>query len=331
VAITYVLAAYSLTVRKARDSTALPLDNFNGVGGDVLVALRGFLAWVKDNPVHDKDEKRLFEVGSGNATNKRTLKVTTEGGEYGYESTFRNAVTGQPSGTRTMDDAELLPLRTWFFVPKSRTTALMLTERVGSHGVAGAMRTHFTMAFQAKYPGYTVDLKPLAPADAFGAAFDEGAVRAIHLVKHTIPDDLAAQFELSAGTGTVLGSVTTVIQAPRRGLLPKKAIKDVLAGTKTASSLLSVGGADYDELRVEVRVGRSRRVLNVTTQAPPRVTFPFPATVTGRPTDGDVWEAATALAADLAPHIGLTGTLDQPMTWTPALNDVRLPVPPPSS
>lgn len=328
-AITYVLAAYSLQVRKSGDSTPLVLDNFDGTGGDVLVALRGFLTWVKANPIHDKDEKRLFEVKSGAATTRRIMKVTTEGGEYGYASTFRNAVTGVQSGTRTVDDAELLPLRTWFVVPKSRTTALMLTERVGVHGVAGALRTYFSSAFQAKFPGYKIDLKPLAPSDAFAAAFDEGQVRAIHLVRHTIPADLAAQFELGAGDGKALGSMTTVIQAPRRGLLPKKAIKAVLDGTTNASSLLSVGGSDYDELRVEVRVGRTRRVLNVTTQSPPRVTFPFPATITGRPTDAEVWTAAKDVADDLASYVGLTNALDQPMSWTNPLKAVRLPVPPP--
>lgn len=321
----YALAAYTVTVHKSHlPKTKLPLNDFDGSGGDLLVELRGFFAAVESAPILDEVAQTFFSVVKIDQA-KRHLMVSTEGGEFGFRARLQNVRTKVVTAQRTEEDAELLPLRSWLLLPMARTTGLMLTERFRGRGAATPIHEQFKLAFRARYPGFIVEFKPVAPEAAFKKAFDEGEIKRIVLTRHGIPNDIADNFGVPQ-KDRPLGTLTTVISAKRFGVIPKKPFKSVLDGATKVTGLLSVGGETYNEIRVEVTFGGSRRMLNVTTVEPPRVTFPF-GKDRERPTNNVVWTEARRIAAELAPFLGFESALNQDFKWSKESIAARLPVP----
>lgn len=325
-ATTFALAAYTMHVHKKRDTKNLqPLDDFDGAGSDLLVLAHAYHEWVRNNPIHDRREKRLFEVLTV-ARKKRRLNIKTESGDYGFESRLRNVKTGAATATRTEDDAELLALRSSIFVPKGKDKALLLTERVGRRGQVSIFSRTFKEAFAAKYPDHMLVIEAVAPAEAIAESFEHGGLKSITLSKHSIPPDVADRFKMS--DGVELGTMATVIRAKKGHFFSRNTadeIEKALKDPQVRRSLLTVGAEEYNELHVQLQVGKTLRNVDVSNSGAPKVTFPFDTS--SRPSDGEVWDTASAIAEDLAPYFGLTNALDQPFTWSAASKSLVLPVP----
>jgi hypothetical protein len=115
--------------------------------------------------------------------------------------------------------------------------------------------------------------------------------------------------------------------------LTKKTIEKVVSGDTDVSSLLEWQGVSYQDLRVEVRVGRSTRTVSVASGKTPVVTFDIDEELLddeGDLTDNVFYQEASKVALDLAEDIGLTrsSVAEQQFTWPSDWNDYRLEVPP---
>jgi len=176
-------------------------------------------------------------------------------------------------------------------------------------------------------------IEAVAPAEAIAESFEQGGLKSITLSKHSIPTDVADRFKMS--DSLELGTMATVIRAKKGHFFSRNTADEIpkaLNDPQVRRSLLTVGAEEYNELHVQLQVGKTLRSVDVSNSGPPKVTFPFDPP--SRPSDDEVWDAAGSIAEDLAPYFGLTNALDQPFTWSAANKSLELPVPdevPPST
>jgi hypothetical protein len=253
-------------------------------------------------------------------------------GEYGVTSQFEERGSGTPRFNRERSDVEILKFRNLLILPKDREVGLFLTERAHNRGVYSLFTGGLYKAFKKRFPEYLIEVSNLSPEAAVSRVLSEGKVKKIRLVRNSVPRDIADRYELSQHE-EMLGTLETVISAPRRKSLTKKTIEKVVSGDTDVSSLLEWQGVSYQDLRVEVRVGRSTRTVSVASGKTPVVTFDIDEELLddeGDLTDNVFYQEASKVALDLAEDIGLTrsSVAEQQFTWPSDWNDYRLEVPP---
>lgn len=317
------LAGYTLRVTKVRESTPLPLENFDGSGGDLLVFLHAYFQGLQAHRFLDEHKKKALRT-AGLSTDRRRLDVITQGGDYGFESVLENVDTGIVTANRTVDDVEMVPIRTSVLVPMTRATGLMLTERVQRRGILSMFAPTVKRTFRSIYSGYVLHIEAVAPADAFAQILADGQVRKVRLAKHVLPADIADRFGLS--NRAEVGDLELVLKIPR-GFFPKDRLLDFVSETASRGGYVSVGGEEYDSVKVEVHTPEGKvRTLNVSTGRAPAATWDYyDGDLT--PTDEFVREVCTGLMEEMAPSLGMTGALSQHFDWTPSMLDLVYEIP----
>ncbi|MGV9345785.1 hypothetical protein ACWDSD_13420 [Streptomyces spiralis] len=325
------IAAYKIVVHRRQKKEPLPLDNFTETGIDLLQVIYGYLAFLKEEGF-DNSENNTVLRSQEIAQQNRHLRVSLARGEYGVTSQFEERGSGNPRFNRERSDVEMLTFRNLIILPKGREVGLLLTERVGNRGVYTAFSTGLQRAFRKRFPEYIVEVNNLTPEAAVSRVLDQGELKKIRLVRNSIPGDIADQYELDHHERE-LGTFETVITAPRRRFLAKKAITKAINGDTQVSSLLEWQNVNYDDLRVEVQVGRSSRTVSVSSGKTPLVTFDIDQELLdheGDLSDDVFYQEALKIAVELAEDVSLTrpSVAEQQFAWPSDWNDYRLEVPP---
>ncbi|NYV73454.1 hypothetical protein [Streptomyces sp. UH6] len=325
------IAAYKIVVHRRQKKEYLPLDNFTESGIDLLQVFHGYLTFLQEEGFDDSDNDtvlRSHEI----SRHHRHIRVTLARGEYGVRSQFEERGSGAPRFNRERTDVEMRNFRSLLILPKGREVGLFLTERVGNRGVYTAFSTGLRRAFRKSFPEYVVEVNNLAPEAALARILDQGEIKKIRLVRNQIPGDIADQYDLGQHERE-LGTFETVISAPRRRFLPKKAIAKVISGDAQVSSLLEWQEVNYDDLRLEVQVGRLSKTVSVSSGKTPLVTFDIDQELLdpeGDLADDVFYREALKIAVELAEDVSLTRTsvAEQQFSWPTSWNDYRLEVPP---
>lgn len=325
------IAAYKIVVHRRQKKDPLPLDNFTESGSDLLKVVHGYLAFLKEEGFDNSDNNTVLRSPEIIQHN-RHIRVTLARGEYGVKSQFEERGSGTLRFNRETSDVEMLKFRSLIILPKGREVGLLLTERVGNRGVYTAFSAGLRRAFRKRFPEYIVEVNNLAPEAALSRVLDQGEIKKIRLVRNSIPGDIADRYELNHHERE-LGTFETVITAPRRHFLAKKAIKKVISGDTQVSSLLEWQDANYDDLRVEVQVGRSTRTVSVSSGKTPLVTFDIDQDLLdheGNLPDDIFYQEALKVAVELAEDVSLTrpSVAEQQFVWPSDWNNYRLEVPP---
>lgn len=327
----YSIAAYKITVNRRQKKDPLKFDNFNGGGSDLLKVLHGYLKSLQEDGFDNPDSKKVINA-SEVSHNNRHIQATLGLGEYGVESIFEERGSGAPRFNREQTDVEILRYRNLLILPKEREVGLLLTERIHNRGVYSMFSTGLRRAFRKRFPEYVLDVNNLSPEAAVSRVLDGGQVKKIRLVRNSVPRDIADRYELGQHE-TELGTMETVISSPRRSSLSKKLIEKVVHGEADVSRLLEWQGVEYNDLRVEVRTGRTTRTVSVASGRTPVVTFEVDDELLdadGVLSDEAFYQEAIKVALDLAEDISLTrsSVAEQQFTWPEDWNDYRLEVPP---
>ncbi|MFI7518956.1 hypothetical protein [Micromonospora globbae] len=283
----------------------LPLDNFDGTGSDLAPFLYAFCNGLTETPYQHKDEGKYLIAETVRAED-RTIYTTIRSGSHGYQSTLRDVETHQDTYERQANEAELIPLRNLFVVPRNSLAGIFLTERVGVRGLKSSLDSILTRSFGAAFPGFAIDLSPLAPEAAVKASIEEGELKKIRLVRYGIPSDIADQYNLGAHEDE-LGVMELILKPDRALSFPKHKVRKAL-NDNSLPAMLEIRGLDYHDIKLEVKVGRSMRTLTVTQERPPRVTFPLPENKklpSGRPADETVYEVASEVVEELARDLAI--------------------------
>ena len=272
----YSVAAYTFKIRQkyasATSANYLRLTNFDQSNSDLLQFIYAFCNSVTTKPIKHKTEGKYLQVLNVNEQG-RIIRSEMESGGYGLRSRLVDVEMNSESYQRTINDAELLPLRNLFAVPLDSPTGLFITERVGIRGLKSTFVAALQRSFGRTYPDFALDVNALAPEQAVKSSLDKGELKGIRLVRYGIPRDLEEQYYLGAHEKEI-GTVETILKPDRGMPFSKRRLEQALESDDRAG-LLEWRGLDYHDIKLEVKVGRQTRTLTVTKDKPPRVTFPI--------------------------------------------------------
>jgi hypothetical protein len=253
-------AAYHVRVKERYSRTYQPLDQING-NVDFL------------NFVHDVLEECKAEFDNDTAAERisKTQQIAVDGrvitgrilvGDYGQACDVINASDASTVFQKKVSHADALPFYFRIEIPAGADEALFLIEKSRKTSPTTAFRRMLNSRFSGKFPELTLTIDPVLPASVFDAFLAKGQVQKITFIKMGLPTDIANLLE--GGHQEAYGKTEFVVSAGRNRLLPIK--KSLLSGDnpkKAIQDLYELKDLDYDNIKVDVKLGRNRRSVDL--------------------------------------------------------------------
>jgi hypothetical protein len=323
----HAFAGYAIKIRRHREKEALPLDNFDGAGADLLKEFYGFFLQLSERPHDVKTQEASIEAHAIEAKDRR-LHVKLALGSYGRQSRIRNRETGEVLFQKEEDHVDLSDLRNYLILPEGSDTGFLFTERLHGQGLRSVLESSFRKAFDAKYAGYTIEFNSVTSEAAYKSYLERGEIKAIRLVRTSIPDDLAAVFEVEEEE---LGTLETILRPRRNKSFRKNRIQDVLSGARDVSSVLQWRDVQYSEVKVQVKIGGTMRTVSVSSGTTPAMLYDLDEELDKdgvELTDDWAYGKAAQYAEDLALSMGMSAdVMRRNFEWPGDWDQYRLEVP----
>lgn len=295
------LAAYSVNVWNPHDREDEYLSDFDGEGGDVLDFLGTVLGGIKAKTLDQVELQQAFSIPRLDKRN-RTLSGIIETGRYGHESDLINVKTSKVVYQRKKTDAEMLPFYFYFEIPEGVEEGILILQRTSAFGIRKILAWVLKVAFEKQYPEYKLKIAPVV-AESEVKKFIKGKIQKIHLIKKTIPADIADSYD--KGHHEVHGTVELVIRASKRSTLPMNTWLSGIFQNRRPGGVFAVDEEDfaYDNVRAEVKIGHATRTVDAA--RPERIRSYFDVTdkvqigPKGHPLYNSIQEQADKLAEEL--------------------------------
>ncbi len=183
-------------------------------------------------------------------------------GEYGIVSELVNTITGEQR-SRSNNDAEVMPFSFGFMYSGgnvNRGIAVFQTE--GRYG----MKTYFTKRFKTflydKYEGLNIDISTIAPIQYIRGVMKSGFLNKLRMLKFVAPRDTNARLGVNEGIDVkeerIFSNLTGFIERNRELILKR------IERGNDLREIINLEDFDYDELRMEFKIGKSVKTLNLT-------------------------------------------------------------------
>ncbi|OBB14697.1 hypothetical protein A5761_15355 [Mycolicibacterium setense] len=314
----HTAAAYEVMlapIRKPKET--LPLDNFDGDGGDFLRFFASFVnsmpkgCLVRDGSKSYGDPAEVLMAGC-------TYSCRLVSGTAGISSDFRQR-GDNPAYRRTPEDFEEMTFGVYLLRPPNAKVGFLIIERIGDRTITQVFRTKLVEHFRAMYPGVMLSLSRTAHTDAWHEAEAQGeslAVKTLTIVHRSPGQGQMSQFGIGGLTKKV-GEYRRVLkftdEPESAGFLAKA--RNYFMGPPAVSAtggLTSTtgeddGGADEDEhdaaneLIAEIRYpGQGIQSIRCSGARPQAIKYDISVTPGGENAHNEYVTAAKALARSLA-------------------------------
>lgn len=298
----HILHGYVITVKERRGEPQL-LGNLDGSGTRLIDEMAEFLVLYQKKHWRDEDDAesalRVRAVYPNDADLPDVLAAEVEAGQGGRTSEFvdltEEGLGEEVAFRRKKHHAELVKVLVLAKLPELRTQGFLIVHSPHGYGIKTRFWGTFATWFRSRHSDLTLQIERTVPGGAANALLDQGALRKVTLVKHVRQSDLADE-ERRYFREDALGTVRTVIAAPRAGWLIKTPIEKVLSGEAQIGTLLTFRGEEYNEVSVEVEFADRKHTIHLAERRVPRggedVTDKVHYDSDGRPTYDSLRHAA---------------------------------------
>lgn len=133
---------------------------------------------------------KFLRFGSHETPDEFSFCGLIKAGEFGFTAELTNIKTGSLKAEQTVDDANLLP---FFFYIKvmSETTAILILQKAGNHGIKGALEEGLKNFCETKYSDYTLQFSILQQQALVDTFFNNGSAKFVTITMAQCPEEIA--------------------------------------------------------------------------------------------------------------------------------------------
>lgn len=191
---TISLAAYSIRIREYHSDQYIPFDQFEETK-DFKDFIEEYLKSTDVKLDNDAESQRMFRIDVKKTMfRNRILEGYIETGEYGYESVFIDQ-KGTQKFRRESGMAEMLPFYFSLWMPRNKTTGILIIQRFGSYGASDAFKKSLIKYLRSSQARVNIEISQVITAKAIKKILSSSAVRKITFRKYQMPTDYATYFD----------------------------------------------------------------------------------------------------------------------------------------
>jgi len=216
------LEIYSVRLRKSRDKdNYLPMDNFAGQN-DFFSFFQNYISSFDHRLEINDNQKRSLILDSSKLryqSQSRMISGIIESGDYGYESTLYDIVSGEEQYKRKVEDTEIKPFYFLLFLPLNEDKGYLILQRFGIYGIHSIFKNHLSDYFRQSYPDIILEFNPFVSTQLAKAFLERGFIKEFTLTRYNLPTDVIDRLGLVGHEEDIM-SVQISIKARRNKFLP---------------------------------------------------------------------------------------------------------------
>lgn len=251
---------------------------FNNRG--LIDIIEEFAVANKDNFSNDPERESIFLFEKV----ERAVSLTPDGkeecdflfgrvktGEYGIESELMDITDGSVYKRRE-NQADMLPFGFCIALPKGVVNqAIIVLQTLGNYGMKIALQRKLlegVTAYNLEGSLLWGQILPKAYIDKF---FNHGILQKIRMIRYEIPEDVSNRIGINHGVKQTREE--RVICKPI-GFLERKRreINEWIAGQRSYTNIIEIEDFEYDDLKLEFKLGKTNKVISMKDTTNLRVT-----------------------------------------------------------
>jgi len=263
----FFLVPYTIRVKERATNQYVLLGNKTKLGFDLLDVIEHYLGNVI--PSLPLDPKVNQVIRNEKAVRKdRAIEGIIRAGEYGYAASLLDVEADTISYERRFNDAELIPYYFLVKIPSTVDAGIIIFQRFGNSGIKDSFFRDFNNYFKKQLDEYMLEINPLVPKDMVKHYLQNRIVK-IRLIKYGLPTDIADINSDAIPEGTE-GESEFILKAKKNGEFPAVILDKLRGGIDQflgssdlpVGSILEIREFQADNIKVEVRVGNSYRIID---------------------------------------------------------------------
>lgn len=220
----------------------------------------------------DRSDERVFcydqnEIGiEYNGEKQEIFKILysrVKTGEYGMQSEIVNSKTGIVSHKKTEDEADVMPFGFAVCVAAGEVnTGIIVLQSIGNRGIKVALHKRLNKIVKDYNDDYRLEMGVIVPRIVLNRFFKQGVLQSIRFIQYEIPEEDAERFGINHNTEESYKE--TIIRKPT-GFLRNKAreLAEWMNGTRMYSDVVQIEGFEYDELKMDFKLGRTSKTISL--------------------------------------------------------------------
>lgn len=220
----------------------------------------------------DRSDERVFcydqnEIGiEYNGEKQEIFKILysrVKTGEYGMQSEIVNSKTGIVSHKKTEDEADVMPFGFAVCVAAGEVnTGIIVLQSIGNRGIKVALHKRLNKIVKDYNEDYRLEMGVIVPRIVLNRFFKQGVLQSIRFIQYEIPEEDAERFGINHNTEESYKE--TIIRKPT-GFLRNKAreLAEWMNGTRMYSDVVQIEGFEYDELKMDFKLGRTSKTISL--------------------------------------------------------------------
>lgn len=151
---------YTIRIRKKRNTSAEPLENFDGNGTDFFAVVSDCVQNIDD--FSDDTNKKMLAIKDHSKSDNKLFSIygKLKSGAYGAASEVVNR-KNKMTTPLTEDDANVFSFFFYFYIPRKSTTGALIVHRIGNHGMYSQLKEVLLQSFKQISDEHVLDLEPI--------------------------------------------------------------------------------------------------------------------------------------------------------------------------
>ena len=256
------LVSYNMQVREDETHRGYDLSEWPD-GEGVCRQVHDWSQLLTSDLMIDEQKEKCF-TSCECTCNNNAVHGRVWGGDYGVTAPGINVETGEEDYQREDVHTEAIPFYFQVRAVPGTNRAILLLQKFGRRAIKTLFEKRVSAFLRERYPDPKLHVNPMAPRD-YLLQMVRGGIREIRFINRNATGDRADRVR-HGNLPPEEGKNQTVFQAERGGILQEatKMLSDALRRNASQAELAKITGIDFDELKVDVRVGGSTRVVNIT-------------------------------------------------------------------
>lgn len=271
------LSFYGLSV--VDGSNKLELHNILP-GKSFLDLLFEYIDIQKNKLTDDKDNESVFSFEEVNMEDvfaedgKKEFTILygrVKTGEYGIESELVDVTDGSVY-ERNANQADVLPFGFCIAVPEGNINrGIIIVQTIGNMGMKMALQRRVQECVVSFKLGYNILWGQILPKTYIDKFFKRGVLQKIRMIRYEVPEDVSNRIGINFGVKQTREE--RIICKPI-GFLERKGreISEWMAGQRSCTKIIEIENFEYDDLKLEFKLGRTNKVISLKDTTGLRVT-----------------------------------------------------------
>lgn len=261
-AITIGLVPYSVRIRDKEEHDYCQLNSLPVTPSDFFQILDTYLQDRRTQKSIDSDKKSVIKVDRlDSSLESFSIDGLFKSGTYGFAAELENLQTGVVRN-RSINDCEYLPIYYNFQLKAGQNEAILLLQKFGIFGVKTALLSDLSAYINTIDPNLSLEINPLV-SDSHIQELMGGAIKKIRYIKYSVPDDVAEDIDELDNLEDD-AEMEMVIKAKRDKFLSIPGwMRELFEGRTATSDIVEIHGIEYDNVKVEIDLGKKKRTLNL--------------------------------------------------------------------